>query len=111
MKEKLTEEDYPKMSGMASYNTYIDFIESKCKLSSHNIPIRDILKRIQLAIPSPRDIRAKAGLKYIANMARYLNFLINPKYILCLLRSSKKFEYLKFALRILGMRNVSTTKE
>jgi radical SAM superfamily enzyme YgiQ (UPF0313 family) len=111
MKEKLTEEDYPKMSGMASYNTYIDFIESKCKLSSHNIPIRDILKRIQLAIPSPRDIRAKAGLKYIANMARYLNFLINPKYIMCLLRSSKKFEYLKFALRILGMRNVSTTKE
>lgn len=109
-KEKLCDEDYPKMSGMASFNTYIDFIEEKCKLSQHRIPIRDILKRIQETIPSPRDIRIKVSKDYVLNLVRYLNFIRIPAYLNCMLRSRKKSKYLRFALGFIRKKNVSTTK-
>lgn len=108
---ELTIEDYPKMSGMASFNTYIDLLEEKCKLSDHKIPIREILKRIQLSIPSPRDIRLKPSLNYIRNLMRYLNFITNLQYLGCLLRSRNKYEYLMFFGKMLRRQNISTTKK
>ena len=76
LKHKLTYDDYTKMSSYVSYNTYIDLIESKCKLSAHNIPINDLLARIQVTVPVPRNIRLKFNLKYMRNFIRY--FILLP---------------------------------
>lgn len=110
LKEKLTMEDYPKMSSMAAYNTYIDFLETKCKLSEHEIPIRDVLKMIQRTVPSPRDIKLKPSLKYFANFFRYFSFLTNLRYWQCMVITSKKNDYLRFMFGALKKRNLSPTK-
>lgn len=110
LKDKLSIDDYPKMSSMVSYETYIDFIESKCRLSEHNIPIREVLKMIQATVPTPRDMGLKPNLKYLINFFKYFNFFFNPAYIRCMIRSRGKAGYLRFALGILKKRNVSPTR-
>ena len=110
LKHKLTYDDYTKMSSYVSYNTYIDLIESKCKLSAHNIPINDLLARIQATVPVPRNIRLKFNLKYMRNFIRYFNFITNLRYIVCMIKSRGKAEYIKFAVGIVRKRNISPTK-
>lgn len=110
LKHKLTTDDYSKMSSYVSYRTYIDFIESKCKLSAHNIPIDDLLARIQTTVPVPRNIKLKFNLKYMVNFLRYFNFIANLKYIVCMIKSKEKSSYIKFAVSILRKRNISPTK-
>lgn len=110
LKHELTIDDYPKMSSMVSYRTYIDFIESKCKLSSHNIPIEDILKKIGKTVPLPRDIGLKPNFKYMINFLRYFNFLANRAYVACMIRSKEKMSYIRFAFDTVKKRNVSPTK-
>ena len=110
LKHKLTTDDYTKMSSYVSYRTYIGFIESKCKLSAHNIPIDDLLARIQATVPAPRDIRLKPNLIYTRNFLRYFNFIVNLRYVVCMIKSKEKSSYIKFAVGMLRKRNVSPTK-
>ena len=98
------------MSSYVSYRTYIGFIESKCKLSAHNIPIDDLLARIQATVPAPRDIRLKPNLIYTRNFLRYFNFIVNLRYVVCMIKSNEKSSYIKFAVGMLRKRNVSPTK-
>ena len=110
LRHKLTTDDYTKMSSYVSYRTYIDFLESKCKLSAHNIPIDDMLARIQETVPVPRNIRLKFNMKYMRNFIRYFNFITNLKYIVCMIKSRGKADYIKFAFGIVRKRNISPTK-
>lgn len=110
LRHKLTTDDYTKMSSYVSYRTYIDFLESKCKLSAHNIPIDDMLARIQETVPVPRNIRLKFNMKYMRNFIRYFNFITNLKYIVCMVKSRGKADYIKFAFGIVRKRNISPTK-
>lgn len=107
----LTTEDYVKMSSMASFNTFIDFLESKCKLSSHSLPIRTMLERIGEIFPLPRTLGVKFNSMYLRNFLRLFSFILNGKYLKCLLRSTKKRSYLLFAVSLFHKNNVSTTSQ
>jgi len=110
LKEPISVDDYPLMSSMASYSRYIDFIEAKCKLSAHSISITELLKRIQVFFPTPRDMMLKPNIRYAVNFLRYFNFLINPAYIRSMIKSRSKTDYLRFIVKTLKKQNISTTK-
>jgi radical SAM superfamily enzyme YgiQ (UPF0313 family) len=93
---QLTINDYKKLTTTDSIDEYINFIEAKCRLSEHKIPIKIILSKIALSFPSRGNFKPRFNLIFLINLLRYFSFLKNKNYISSLFRTKHKIKYLKY---------------
>jgi len=95
-------EDYAKIGPTpASYDQWIETIQSRYKLSNHNMDLKDLVKRLAEEFPTVHRLRL-SNPKNFAKLWENLSFVFKPKYVKVMLKSKRKSEYLKWALSLSG---------
>ncbi|MBU2637752.1 MAG: B12-binding domain-containing radical SAM protein [Nanoarchaeota archaeon] len=93
-KIKLTEVDYPKLANYESYYDFLEFIETRAKISRYDTPLIKILEKVWIEFPGTKDFSPKLSMKYARGAKRAIDFIWHPKYIKQIMVSSKKMKYI-----------------
>lgn len=106
--KNLTLEDYASMSSKANFNDFIEFIEKKCRLSSHNTPIKKTLHELWKNYPSPQKLYFSLDYGYLYGIYRAVSFVGSSTYIKTILKSRRKTQYFKVIAENIIKSNRST---
>ncbi len=85
----------------ASYDAWISLLESKYKLSKHNLDLKKLLKEISEEFPTVHRLSLKNP-KYVKKLAENFSAMLSPRYIKIILKSKRKHEYMKWLLQLSG---------
>jgi hypothetical protein len=80
----------------------LDIIESKYKLSSHDIPLSDLLVTISQRFPVRGKLSLRWDWKYLTQMWKLISFMFAPRYIKVIAKSKKKRGYLKMLFSLIS---------
>jgi radical SAM superfamily enzyme YgiQ (UPF0313 family) len=100
--EDIPEEDLLKFASQDNIEEFLDIIESKYKLSSHDIPLSDLLITISQRFPVRGKLSLRWDWKYLTQMWKLISFMFDPRYIKVLLKSKKKGGYLKLLFSLIS---------
>ena len=93
-------EDYGDLgANPKSYDAWISLLETKYKLSKHNLDLKKLVKELAEEFPTVHRLSFKNP-KYIAKLAENLSFVTSPRYLRVMLKSKRKSEYIKWAMQM-----------
>jgi radical SAM superfamily enzyme YgiQ (UPF0313 family) len=98
---KLSPKDYSKMASKVSFKEFIDFIESRCKFSQHNINLETLLTNLWKEFPSIQDLSFRLNRRYFKGVIKELLFLFDIKYLKVISKSKRKKQYLQWLMDII----------
>lgn len=98
---KLSPKDYSKMASKISFKEFIEFIESRCKFSQHNINLDVLLTDLWKEFPNVQDLSFRLNKSYIKGIIKELLFVVDMKYLKVINKSKRKKEYLKWLMDII----------
>lgn len=94
-KRDIPEEDLVKFASQDNIEEFLDIIESRYKLSRHDIPLSDLLTTISRKFPVRGKLSLRWDWKYLIQMWKLISFIFAPRYIKVIVKSKKKRGYLK----------------
>jgi anaerobic magnesium-protoporphyrin IX monomethyl ester cyclase len=101
-KKDIPEEDLVKFASQDNIEEFLDIIESKYKLSSHDIPLSDLLATISQRFPVRGKLSLRWNRKYLIQMWKLISFMFTPRYIKVIITSKKKRGYLKMLFSLIS---------
>jgi radical SAM superfamily enzyme YgiQ (UPF0313 family) len=91
---KIEREDYRKLINFPSDEGY-DLLETKYRLAQHDRNLRGLVDELHSIFPHPRYInKMRLNADYIWRCFLFIDFIFKPKYLMMLLRSRRKLQYL-----------------
>tara|TARA_B100001964_G_scaffold214613_1_gene252329 strand:+ start:1040 stop:2557 length:1518 start_codon:yes stop_codon:yes gene_type:complete len=95
-------DDIEKFANYDSFDGFLDLIEKKYRLASHNIKLEYLFNDILKEFPTRKNFHVKNIVKkeYFLRFIKLFSFLINSLYLKQMLRSRNKAHYLRWALTL-----------
>lgn len=91
--KELILEDYETMNGFPSDEAY-QLLETKYKFAKYKTNLKKLVDKLYKRFPHPRYFHFKLSKDYIKRWIKFISFAYDPKYILAVLRSKRKLQYL-----------------
>ncbi len=98
----IPEEDLARFASQDNIEEFLAVIEDKYRLSSHDIPLSDLLKAISNKFPVRGSLTLRWDAEYMSRMWKLISFLYDPAYLNVILKSKKKKEYLKLLFSLIS---------
>ena len=93
---ELSPRDYSKMAAKISFKEFIDFIESRCKFSQHNINLERLLVNLWKEFPNVQDLSFRLNKSYLKGIIKELLFIVDMRYLKVISKSKRKKKYLQW---------------
>ncbi|NIM03348.1 radical SAM protein [bacterium] len=93
---ELSPRDYSKLSSKVSFKEFINFIESKCKFSQHDIKLNALLMDLWKEFPNVHDLSFRLNKNYLKGIIKELLFIMDIRYLKVISKSKRKKEYVEW---------------
>ena len=95
--KNLSKEDYRKLMSFPSNEAY-ETLENKYRFCKYKISLKDLVDKLYNMFAHPRYIHFKLNIDYLRRWVLLINFIFMPEYIITILKSKRKSQYIKNAV-------------